>query len=75
MQAVMAKPPHILERAFELAQSGAFENITAIRLQLAREGFAAVSSQMSGLALTRQLRAMCHAARGGLQAKETSGHE
>lgn len=63
MHAAVANTPHILERAFELAQSGAYDRVTAIRLQLAREGFDAVSAHTSGAALTKQLRSMCRAAR------------
>jgi hypothetical protein len=45
-----------LERAFQLAKSGKYSAVKAIREQLVREGYAA--DQVSGRQLTRQLQAL-----------------
>jgi len=63
MHAAMAKSPHILERAFELARSGAYDDVQTIRLALAREGYEGVSAHLAGRVLVMQLRATCLAAR------------
>lgn len=52
----MSNHPTILERAFELAQSGKFQRLTDLRNQLKAEGY--VAQQIEGRALLRQLRAL-----------------
>jgi len=47
--------PTALERAFELAKSGRFATVTEIRSCLVAERYDAVSSQISGKSLVRQL--------------------
>jgi hypothetical protein len=42
-----------LERAFELARSGKFQNIGELKRAVSREGY--VASQLEGAALGRQL--------------------
>jgi hypothetical protein len=43
-----------LERAFELAKSGAVKSVADLRAKVSREGYSA--SQLDGAALGRQLR-------------------
>ena len=50
-----------LERAFELARSGKFANVTEVKLTVAREGYA--MGQMEGPMLARQLKALIKAHR------------
>lgn len=50
-----------LERAFDLARSGACAGVADIRAQLKAEGYAL--SQLEGRSLARQLRELCQAAR------------
>jgi hypothetical protein len=52
-----------LERAFQLAKSGAFTSVHAIKQQLSAEGFAA--AQVTGKSLAKQLNALIKAAREG----------
>jgi hypothetical protein len=49
--------PTCLERAFELARSGACAGVQDIRKQLRAEGYA--EAQLYGSALSRQLRDLC----------------
>ena len=53
-----------VERAFQLAKSGDFVTVPAIRRQLRAEGYS--DSQITGRALTQQLHASIRAARGHL---------
>lgn len=53
----MTDRPRPLERAFELARSGDFTTLTALRKHLATEGHSA--EQISGPSIKRQLRALC----------------
>jgi hypothetical protein len=52
--------PTCIERAFELANSGACAGVQDIRKQLRAEGYA--ETQLYGSALSRQLRDLCLAA-------------
>ncbi len=49
-----------LERAFELARSGACANLDEVRKRLKAEGYA--GQQIEGPSLTRQIRELCRAA-------------
>jgi hypothetical protein len=51
-----------LERAFQLARSGQYANVSEVRDQLRRENYSI--EQVSGLELTRQLRELIATARG-----------
>lgn len=53
--------PTALERAFALAKTGEYTGAADIVKQLKVEGF--TTSQISGGSLSRQLRALCTAAR------------
>jgi hypothetical protein len=55
--------PTTLERAFALARSGRCTSVQDIRLSLKRERFDNVEAHLSGPSLSRQLRALCEAAR------------
>jgi hypothetical protein len=55
---------HILERAFELAQSGECGTIDDIRRKLKAESFAQVDAHLAGATVRRQLLDLCKAARG-----------
>jgi hypothetical protein len=48
--------PTIIERAFELAQSGTCQSLDELRSQLKRERYESVDSHMAGPTLGRQLR-------------------
>lgn len=50
-----------LERAFELARSGKFANVSEVKSVVAREGYP--MNQLEGPALTKQLRALIKAHR------------
>lgn len=52
-----------LERAFALARSGEHANVATIRQALRQERFDQVEAHLSGHSITRQLRALCDAAR------------
>lgn len=49
-----------LERAFELARSGRFENVSAIKTELSAEGYSV--AQVTGPMLMRQIRDVLKAA-------------
>lgn len=55
---------HILERAFELAQSGDCGSIDDIRRQLKAENYAQVDAHLAGSTVRRQLLDLCKGARG-----------
>jgi hypothetical protein len=50
-----------LERAFALAKSGEYATVPGIRKRLAKEGYSV--AQITGVALSKQLRALIRAAR------------
>ena len=52
-----------VERAYELARSGLFRNLTELRLRLRAEGFVDAPAQISGPTLTGELRRLLVAAR------------
>lgn len=52
-----------VERAFELASSGRFGSLEAIRCQLLGEGYPSVHAHLRGLATRRQLKALCERSR------------
>ena len=53
--------PTLLERAFTLAKSGQYRNVTAVRDQLKAEGY--TLRELEGPMLMRQLRDLCLASR------------
>jgi hypothetical protein len=53
----------ILERAFQLAESGECDSLTAIKDRLKQEGYADAKAYITGPTLLRQLRALCAASR------------
>lgn len=59
----MTYPPSTLERAFELARSGDYAGVPEIRVQLKRERFESVEAHLAGPSISRQLKALCEAAR------------
>lgn len=58
-----------IERAFALAESGAYATVEEIRGQLKREYFEQVEAHLAGASITRQLRALCDEARAGGRAE------
>lgn len=52
-----------LERAFALARSGEHDGVDSIRRALRGERLDQVDAHLSGPSITRQLRALCDAAR------------
>ena len=59
----MTFPPSTLERAFELARSGEFSNLSEIRQRLKQECHDQVEAHLQGHSISRQLRALCEEAR------------
>lgn len=55
--------PTTLERAFELARSGTCLSVQDIRRRLKEERFDNIEAHLAGHSITRQLRALCEAAR------------
>lgn len=58
-----AHRPTTLERAFELARSGAFGTVHEIAAALKRERHDAVDAHLAGPSIRRELRNACEAAR------------
>lgn len=52
----------ILERAFELAKSGEYPSLAAIRAQLKKEHFALVHEHLEGSSIRKQLTRLIRAA-------------
>lgn len=59
--------PGTIERAYELARSGAYANVSDIRAQLKREFHESVDSHLGSPMLGRQLRLLCVESRTMLQ--------
>lgn len=55
--------PGTVERAYQLAKSGEFETARQIKVQLDREGYIDGYSQISGVAMARELGRICRARR------------
>ncbi|MEG3083399.1 hypothetical protein U1707_07070 [Sphingomonas sp. PB2P12] len=53
-----------VERAFELAKSGACASVNDLRQRLRREGYDAVHLHLHGASINRQLVDLIHAAKG-----------
>lgn len=49
----------LLQRAFQLASSGEFTNVTYIAKRLSAEGYLGVSGHLSGRSLRKQLNDLC----------------
>jgi hypothetical protein len=59
----MSQPPPILERAYELARSGAYRSVSEVKAKLASEGYTAINSLLYGKSLNDDLRRLCRDAR------------
>ena len=57
----MTSRPTTLERAYELARSGACRTVTDIKLQLQAEGYDRVRDSLYGQSLNADLRKLCQA--------------
>lgn len=57
--------PSTIERAFALARSGEYATVSDIRARLKAERCDQVEAHLSGPSISRQLRALCEAARAG----------
>jgi hypothetical protein len=55
--------PNTVERAFQLARSGACASVQDIRRKLKSEGYDQVEAHLAGPALGKQLRRLCEDAR------------
>jgi|KBSSwiStaDraftv2_1062776.scaffolds.fasta_scaffold19759_2 hypothetical protein len=66
----MPPRPSTLERAFELANSGHYGNISEIRHQLNSEGYHDATTQLYGRSLASQLRKICLAAKAARAADQ-----
>ncbi len=56
------RPPHILARAFDLARSGEYSDVDAIRRTLIGEHYDSVLGHLSGPTIKRDLLKLCSAA-------------
>ena len=65
----MTDHPTILERAFQLADSGEFVNASAVQDRLSKEGFEDIWCQLTVTSLHRQLNKRCAAARASRPAR------
>jgi hypothetical protein len=59
----MSDPTPIVQKAFELARSGAFTNTNEIRKALAKAGYSAIDLMHISPSLSIQLRKVCSVAR------------
>jgi hypothetical protein len=59
----MSGPTHVIERAYQLADSGECNNLTEIRTRLRREGYRHASGYLDGVAIRKALTERCKAAR------------
>jgi len=59
----MAHRPEVIERAYQLAKSGACESLGEVKACLQKEGYSSVEQHLSAPMLSRTLRAICAAAR------------
>lgn len=64
-----------LERAFILARSGECASVGEIRMRLKKERCDAVEAHLSGPSISRQLRALCDAARKAPVIEPDEGQE
>lgn len=62
-QAEMTEGLRVIERAFQLARSGAFSGVKELERALKKEGFDAVATHLHSTGLRKQLREACAAAR------------
>jgi hypothetical protein len=59
----MVPTPPLVERAYQLARSGEYATISAIKAQLKIEHYVHVDRHMQGAAILRDLRRLCASAR------------
>ncbi len=52
----MTERPSVVERAFQLAETGEYKTVTEIKLALRQENYAGVDAHMAGRSLRDQLR-------------------
>jgi hypothetical protein len=55
----------IIERAFQLAESGECDSFTHIKSRLKSDGYTSIEAGLTGSSLRRQLSAICTAKRAG----------
>ena len=63
--------PSIIERAFELARSGACQNVAEVGLQLKRERFDSVEAHLAGTSIRRELRQLCSTVKAQRQSAQS----
>jgi hypothetical protein len=59
----MSELPTTVERALELARSGACISVNDVRQRLRREGFQGIGLDLAGVEINREIVALIHAAR------------
>jgi hypothetical protein len=64
--------PHIIERAFQLAESGECPSIDDIRAQLSQEDYSAVHDHLAGGVIQKQLKVRIAASQGPDSGSKTS---
>lgn len=62
--------PGVIERAYQLAATGQYPTVSAIKRQVRAEGYVSVDGYLQGAAIHRALRNLCLAARA--KAEEAS---
>jgi hypothetical protein len=65
----------LIERAFELAQSGEYARPSDLALQLKREGYVDSEAQLFGKSIRRQLKALIASARRPAASEPQTGAE
>ena len=63
----MPFPPSLIERAYQLARSGEYATVSAIKAQLKSEGYVSVERHLQGASILHDLRRLC------AEARETGG--
>ncbi len=51
----MTPPPHVIERAYQMARSGQFSSLEEMRRQLTIEGYVSIEGHLSGHSIRKRL--------------------
>ncbi len=64
--------PGLIERAYELAKSGNYPTVTAVKNQIRAEGYPGVDGHLHGASIHSALRNLCLASRGKAEASPSA---
>jgi len=59
----MTPPPHVIERAYQMARSGQFTSTEDVRRQLHAEGYGNADAHFSGSSIRKELKLLISKAR------------